>query len=135
MSAVTITVDEAAVDAAVDALHAAGVAHTVRRPTRKAAAVVAPVFDTGDPALDAFMRRNWTPEDAKAAEKRRTAGIPKPAPLKPRRWTDRERWLLNEFNEMAVRLWRERGHVVIIDGDKIAADAGNVRVLPLGVAS
>lgn len=96
--------------------------------------VTPPLFNTGNPEVDAFMRRTWKPSDAVAAEKRRTAGMPKPAPLKPRKWTDNERRMLGAFNEMAVRLWRERGHVVIIEGGVIMGDASNVRVLPLGVS-
>jgi hypothetical protein len=90
------------------------------------ASLAAPVIDTGDAALDAWMHRQYEhgvrPYVAKPA--------PKPAPLKPRKWTDRDHWLLTQFNEAAVMFWRARGHEVIITGGSIDDNGANVRVLP-----
>lgn len=89
-----------------------------------------PTFNTGDAALDAFMRRTWRPEHAAAAAKRRAAGPVAPTVLKPRKSTRAETSAMFSFAQHAIAAWRSLGHEVVLSGD-VTADGRNVRVLPL----
>lgn len=144
MSEVTLTIDEADLDGASDALSAWGIVFTVKRPARRTAAPVV-VFapNTGDVALDEWMRAHWRPADTVAAAKRRE--LPKPSKL-PAKMTNVERGRVRAFNARAIQAWRDAGHEVIIERlprnpndpsnyDYVALDGRNVRVLPLGVTS
>lgn len=105
--------------------------------------------DTGDAALDAFMRR--ARERCGAPKPRRKPPVPK-FPHGCRPMTSAQRVEAGDFARQAVTMWRERGHVVLIEPVEILtrleggqagyrqtetplADFSNVRVLPLGARS
>lgn len=112
----------------------------VRTPKPRAAVIAEPVFDTGDAALDAFMREHWSPSDVTAAAKRRAAALPTATHLKPRAMTPGQKKDLARFNEVAIREWKRRGYEVIIDPKPAPSgvspshepylDGRNVRILP-----
>ena len=103
---------------------------------RKAATAAPAPFEpaTGDPALDAYMRRAYKPADTAAAAKRKAAGMPKPAPLRPHKWSNLDHYTLARFNEIAVEAWRRLGHRVEIRGE-LDMFGANVTVYPLGADS
>ena len=115
--------------------------YTIKRAPKPRAAVIAePVFDTGDAALDAFMREHWSPSDVTAAAKRRAAALPTATHLKPRAMTAGQKKDLARFNEVAIEAWKRRGYEVVIDPKPAPSgvspshepylDGRNVRILP-----
>lgn len=140
MTAVRIVIDDSELAAVCAALGRDIVPVSTKRT---AAPVEAFAPNTGNADLDAFMR---------AARER--VGAPKPRKIAPLpkfpyglggKMTANQRWDLQRFNEAAVRAWKERGHVVVLERmptrpgqewtETIALDGRNVRVLPLGVTA
>lgn len=125
----SVTLSNVELEAVTIALGYAPAAKLVK--PRATVSVAAPIFDTGDDRLDAFMRRTWKPSDAVKAAAR--AALPKPAGLsKPRQRTAKDRDEIDRFNEAAVKAWRALGHRVEIKGDRIDPDGSNVTIHPLG---
>jgi len=128
----TITVTEAELDVVRLALGRMLSPRKVADRTTKAPTASAPVFATGDDALDAFMRRSWTPASAVAAAKRASAGLVKAAPLKPRAWSKADNEALDKFNADAVAAWRRLGHEVTVKGTRgVDRNGANVSVRAL----
>ena len=95
---------------------------------------IAPYFDSGDSALDAFMASRWTPADRAAALKRQALpALPKLS--KPRKRSTADVQSIAAFNRQAIGFWERAGHVVTITGNLPDADGSNVHVLPLGISA
>lgn len=76
------------------------------------------------PELDAWLSRNASRETDVA----RKPKPPKPAALKPKKWTKADIATAERFASHAVRAWKDRGYSVFVTGGAPKVDGSNVVV-------